>query len=66
MNSLWEFHICRRAPRISHLLFANDSILFFEALVEHALVIKSLLDRYEEGMGQVVSVGKCSIMYGDG
>jgi hypothetical protein len=51
---------------ISHLLFADDSLLFFEALVEQATVIKSVLDRYEEGIGQLVSMGKCSVMYGDG
>jgi hypothetical protein len=66
INSLREFHICRRAPSISHLLFADYSILFFEASVEHALVVKSVLDRYEEATGQLVSLGKCSVMYGDG
>jgi hypothetical protein len=66
INSLQEFHICRRAPDISHLLFANDSILFFEAFVEQALVVKSVLDRYEEATSQLVSLGKCSVMYGDG
>jgi hypothetical protein len=65
-NALREFHICRRAPGISHLLFADDSLLFFEATVEQATVIKSVLDQYEEGTGQLLSMGKCSVMYGDG
>jgi hypothetical protein len=42
MNSLREFHICRRAPGISHFLFADDSIMFFEASVEQAMVVKSV------------------------
>jgi hypothetical protein len=46
-NALREFHICRRALGISHLLFADDSLLFFKASVDQALVIKSILDRYE-------------------
>jgi hypothetical protein len=40
--------------------------MFFEATAEQATVIKSVLDRYEEATGQLVSLGKCSIMYGDG
>jgi hypothetical protein len=64
-NSLREFHICRRAPRISHLLFADDSLLFFEASVNQASIIKSILNRYEKGTGQLVSLGKCSVLFGD-
>ena len=64
-NSLREFHICRRAPGISHLLFADDSLLFFEASVNQASVIKSILNRYEKGTGQLVSLGKCSVLFGD-
>jgi hypothetical protein len=64
-NSLHEFHICRRAPGISHLLFADDSLLFFEGSIEQGLVVKSILDKYEQSTGQLVSLGKCSIMYGD-
>jgi hypothetical protein len=64
-NSLREFHICRRAPGISHLLFADDSLLFFEASVNQASIIKSILNRYEKGTGQLVSLGKCSVLFGD-
>jgi hypothetical protein len=39
--------------------------MFFEASVEQATVVKSILDRYEQATGQLVSLGKCSIMYGD-
>jgi hypothetical protein len=40
-------------------------MMFFEASVEQATVVKSILDRYEQATGQLVSLGKCSIMYGD-
>jgi hypothetical protein len=64
-GALQELHICRRAPGIAHLLFADDSLLFFEGSVDQAQVFKSILDRYEQGTGQMVSLGKCSILYGN-
>jgi hypothetical protein len=64
-QSLRELHICGRAPGISHLLFADDSLLFFEGSVDQANIVKSILDRYEQGIVQLLSHGKCSIMYGE-
>jgi hypothetical protein len=63
--TLRDLHISRNGPGISHLLFADDSLLFFEASAEQALIVKSVLDRYERSTGQLVSLGKCSILYGD-
>jgi hypothetical protein len=63
-NELQELKICRRAPGISHLLFADDSLLFFRGSVQQATVVKSVLDQYERSTGQQISLGKCSIMYG--
>jgi hypothetical protein len=65
-GTLRELHICRRAPGISHLLFADDCLMFFQGSVEQASVVKSILNSYEKSTGQLVSLGKCSIMYGDG
>ena len=36
--------ICRGAPIISHLLFADDTMLFFEASGEQANIVKGLLN----------------------
>nr|XP_051205578.1 uncharacterized protein LOC127319648 [Lolium perenne] len=63
-GNLKELMICRRAPGMSHLLFADDSLLFFQGSVQQASVVKSILNKYEKGTGQLVSLGKCSIMYG--
>jgi hypothetical protein len=38
--------------------------MFFEGSVQQGTVVKSILDRYERGTGQLVSLGKCSILYG--
>ena len=57
--------VCRRAPAISHLLFADDSLLFFKATVEQALQVKSALATYCSATGQMVNFDKCSLMFND-
>jgi hypothetical protein len=47
--SLRKLFICRRGPRISHLLLVDDCLMFFERNVQQAAMVKSILDRYEEG-----------------
>jgi hypothetical protein len=62
-GGLHELHICRRAPGISQLLFADDTLLFFEASEDQAVLINKVL-RYEEGTNQLINPSKCSIMFG--
>ena len=45
------FHLNRKAPGISHLLFADDSLLFFKGSINQALTIKNILTVYEKGIG---------------
>ena len=39
--------ICRGAPSISHLFFADDSFLFFKSTEEETIVIRRILELYE-------------------
>jgi hypothetical protein len=41
-NSALREHKCRRAPGISHLLFTDDCLLFFEGTVEQATLVKTI------------------------
>ena len=61
---LHESRLTRRAPGISHLLFADDSLLFFKGSLDQALAIKNIRMVYEKGTGQMLSPDKCSIMFG--
>ena len=55
--------ICRNAPIITHLLFADDCFLFFRATEEEAHRMKSILTTYEAASGQAISLPKSEIYY---
>jgi hypothetical protein len=63
-HNLQELHICRRGPGISHLLFADNTLLFFQASEEQATVIKRVINEYEKGTGQQINPSKCSMLFG--
>jgi hypothetical protein len=63
-NMIQELKICRRSPGISHLLFADDSLLFFKADAEQANRINDVLKVFGKSTGQLLSPAKCSIMFG--
>jgi hypothetical protein len=62
-DSLKELKICRGAPGISHLLFADDTLLFFRAAADQAELVKDILASYERCTGQLLNAAKCSIMF---
>ena len=64
IGNITPVKICRRAPGISHLLFADDSLLFFEATQDQALKVKEILDMYASATGQSINLNKCSILFG--
>jgi hypothetical protein len=55
--------VCRNAPGISHLLFADDTLLFFKANEEQAVRVKEVLDIYASETGQLINPSKCSILF---
>jgi hypothetical protein len=54
--------VCPRALSVSHLLFADDSLLFFKAIVDEAQAVKSVISTFEKCSGQLLSPNKCSLL----
>ena len=57
------FQVCRGAPKLNHLLFADDSILFCRANMQSCLVLQHRLDIYEKASGQKVNREKTSMVF---
>ena len=53
----------RGGPCISHLLFADDILLFCLASVEECQQVNSLLNLYEVASGQKINTDKTSLFF---
>ncbi|KAK2660060.1 hypothetical protein Ddye_006593 [Dipteronia dyeriana] len=57
------FECCRDAPIISHMVFADNSIMLCNASIENSLCIKKILKIYEPGSVQQINLHKSSITF---
>jgi len=55
--------VCKNGPRISSLFFADDIVLFVEAIEAQAEMIKGCLDRFCVAFGQKVSASKSRVYF---
>ena len=53
--------ICSDCPRVTHLLFTDDNILFYKASAGESRELRYILQKYEEASGQKINTNKSSI-----
>jgi reverse transcriptase-like protein len=58
--------ITRKSPMVSHLFFADDSLIFTRANSNMAASIKSIIQRYEHMSGQKINFDKSEISFSHG
>ena len=54
---------CRGAPRVTNLLFADDSLLFCQATPREGEVVAKILQTYERALGQSINLEKSSAFF---
>ncbi|XP_057802954.1 uncharacterized protein LOC131018247 [Salvia miltiorrhiza] len=58
--------LCKTAPRVSHLLFADDCIIFGRGNEVEVDTVKRVINDYEGVSGQLVNLEKSSISFSGG
>ncbi|GAU30590.1 hypothetical protein TSUD_392810 [Trifolium subterraneum] len=55
--------ICRGAPSVSHLLFADDCFLFCRSNLDETRKLMEILKTYEEASGQEINLSKSDVFF---
>ena len=66
LKQLEGVSICHNGPKITHLFFADDSLLFCKAALLDVGKVQALLGTYERASGQKVNSDKTTIFFSKG
>lgn len=58
-----EVSICKKGPRLTHLFFVDDSLIFYQASMLECQKVQSLLACYEKASGQLLNMHKTSLFF---
>jgi hypothetical protein len=62
-NLIHGIKIVPRAPQVTHILFADDSLLFCRANKVETNNLRDIINRYQSASGQLVNMSRSEIMY---
>ncbi|KAK4388236.1 Retrovirus-related Pol polyprotein from type-1 retrotransposable element R2 [Sesamum angolense] len=62
-GSIRGFHLYRHGPEVTHLLFADDTVIFYDAKLEAITVIRELLKRFKRGFGLQTNYKKSAVVF---
>ena len=57
------YALCRKSPRLTHLFFADDSLLFCKATSQECQQVLDILDTYGRCSGQQINKAKTTIFF---
>lgn len=63
LDRIHGMSICRGAPIISHLLFADDNFLFLQDSFQECWHLKQISRSYELALGQCINFQKCVVSF---
>ena len=55
--------ICRGSPSITHLLFADDCVIYCKATGQESRELQTILQKYEDVVGQRINTEKSLIFF---
>ena len=63
LGEITGFSLCRSGPQLTHLLFADDSLLFCRASTEECATVLNTLETYENVSGQKVNRNNTALFF---
>ena len=65
MGDIRGFSLCCNGPEISHLFFADETLLFCRVELKEVQIIQNLLKKYELASGQKINTSKTTLFFGN-
>ena len=62
-GDIYGYSLCRRGPKLTHLLFVDASLIFCRSTMEECDKVLDILYKYEEASGQKVNRSKTSLFF---